>query len=74
MVVFIILFPISNQNTFFKKIPMNDEQMKTVVDAILDKGLTIEEMLDVCVENNASVDNANTLIETMLTMMSDGRV
>ena len=53
---------------------MNDEQMKTVVDAILDKGLTIEEMLDVCVENNASVDHANTLIETMLTMMSDGRV
>ena len=53
---------------------MNDKQMKTVVDAILDKGLTIEEMIDVCVENNADVENANTLIETMLTMMSDSRV
>ena len=45
---------------------MNDEQMKTVVDAILDKGLTIEEMIDVCVENNADEENANTLIETCL--------
>ena len=53
---------------------MNDEQVNTVVDAILDKGLTIEEMIDVCVENNADVENANTLIETILTMTSDGRV
>jgi len=53
---------------------MNDEQMKTVVDAILDKGLTIEEMIDVCVNNNADVENANTLIETMLTMLNDSRV
>ena len=53
---------------------MNDEQMKTVVDAILDKELTIEEMIEVCVENNADVENANTLMETMLTMMSDCRV
>ncbi len=53
---------------------MNEQQMKTVVTAILDKGLTIEELVEVCVENNADEDNANTLIETMLTMMDDARV
>lgn len=53
---------------------MNDEQMRTVVDAVLDKGLTIEELVEVCVENNAEVDDANTLIETMLTMIGDARV
>ncbi len=53
---------------------MNDEQMKTVVNAVLDKGLTIEELVEVSVENGAEVDDANTLIETMLTMMSDARV
>jgi len=39
---------------------MNDEQMKTVVDAILDKGLTIEEMIDVCLENNADAEYRKT--------------